>query len=108
MEGIVWIDNGRKTKDIWWIYDGFSKLSTEQKCTEILDKQEVIIAFLMKYARELNLDYQIIRGIKNDVEETNEIDIHLNKMMVCSENVEELLGLVLTSFLEKLKGKEDQ
>lgn len=86
----------------------FSKLSTEQKCTEILDKQEVIIAFLMKYARELNLDYQIIRGIKNDVEETNEIDIHLNKMMVCSENVEELLGLVLTSFLKKLKGKEDQ
>ena len=62
----------------------------------------------MKYARELNLDYQIIRGIKNDVEETNEIDIHLNKMMVCSENVEELLGLVLTSFLGKLKGKEDQ
>ena len=38
----------------------FSKLNKEQKCNEILEKQKVILEFLIKYANEKNIQYKLL------------------------------------------------
>ena len=50
----------------------FSKLNKEQKCNEILEKQKVILEFLIKYANEKNIQYKLIGGENSLIGNYNE------------------------------------
>lgn len=67
----------------------FSKLNKEQKCNEILEKQKVILEFLIKYANEKNIQYKLL--IKDDVKDYDDLD----NIMIYMHNIEELIGILL-------------
>ncbi len=79
--------------------DEFVKLSIEQKNNEIIEKQKVILAFLLNYANERGIQFDFLKSREiNDIEDnksTNED--YLEAMMVYMHNIEELLGLILGS-----------
>lgn len=67
----------------------FSKLNKEQKCNEILEKQKVILEFLIKYANEKNIQYKLLT--KDDVKDYDDLD----NIMIYMHNIEELIGILL-------------
>lgn len=79
--------------------DEFVKLNMDQKNTEIIEKQKVILAFLLKFAAERGIQFEFLKSKEiTDIENnkgTNED--YLEAMMVYSQNIEELIGLILGS-----------
>lgn len=77
----------------------FVKLDINQKNDEIIEKQKVILAFLLKFAAEHGIDFEFLKSKEiNDIEDnsgTNED--YLEAMMVYTQNIEELIGLILGS-----------
>lgn len=77
----------------------FVKLDINQKNDEIIEKQKVILAFLLKFAAEHGIDFEFLKSKEiNDIEGnsgTNED--YLEAMMVYTQNIEELIGLILGS-----------
>lgn len=67
----------------------FSKLNKEQKYNEILEKQKVILEFLIKYANEKNIQYNLLT--KDDVNDYDDLD----NIMIYMHNIEELIGILL-------------
>ena len=67
----------------------FSKLNKEQKCNEILEKQKVILEFLIKYENEINIQYKLLT--KDDVKDYDNLD----NIMIYMHNIEELIGILL-------------
>lgn len=67
----------------------FSKLNKEQKCNEILEKQKVMLEFLIKYASEKNIQYKLLT--KDDVKDYDDLD----NIMIYMHNIEELIGILL-------------
>ena len=67
----------------------FSKLNKEQKCHEILEKQKVILEFLIKYANEKNIQYKLLTKV--DVKDYDDLD----NIMIYMHNIEELIGILL-------------
>lgn len=67
----------------------FSKLNKEQKYNEILEKQKVILEFLIKYANEKNIQYKLLT--KDDVKDYDDLD----NIMIYMHNIEELIGILL-------------
>ena len=67
----------------------FSKLNKEQKCNEILEKQKVILEFLIKYANEKNIQYKLLTKV--DVKDYD----YLDNIMIYMHNIEELIGILL-------------
>lgn len=67
----------------------FSKLNKEQKCNEILEKQKVMLEFLIKYANEKNIQYKLLT--KDDIKDYDDLD----NIMIYMHNIEELIGILL-------------
>lgn len=67
----------------------FSKLNKEQKCNEILEKQKVMLEFLIKYANKKNIQYKLLT--KDDVKDYDDLD----NIMIYMHNIEELIGILL-------------
>lgn len=67
----------------------FSKLNKEQKCNEILEKQKIMLEFLIKYANEKNIQYKLLT--KDDVKDYDDLD----NIMIYMHNIEELIGILL-------------
>lgn len=67
----------------------FSKLNKGQKCNEILEKQKVMLEFLIKYANEKNIQYKLLT--KDDVKDYDDLD----NIMIYMHNIEELIGILL-------------
>lgn len=67
----------------------FSKLNKEQKYNEILEKQKVMLEFLIKYASEKNIQYKLLT--KDDVKDYDDLD----NIMIYMHNIEELIGILL-------------
>lgn len=67
----------------------FSKLNKEQKCNEILEKQKVMLEFLIKYANKKNIQYKLLT--KDDVKDYDDLD----NIMIYTYNIEELIGILL-------------
>ena len=79
--------------------DEFVKLNIDQKNNEIIEKQKLIIAFLFKFAAEHGIEYEFLKSKEiRDIEGTNGTnEDYLEAMMVYTQNIEELLGLILGS-----------
>lgn len=79
--------------------DEFVKLNIDQKNNEIIEKQKVILAFLLKFAAKRGIQFEFLKSKEIiDIENnkgTNED--YLEAMMVYSQNIEELIGLILGS-----------
>ena len=79
--------------------DEFVKLNIEQKNKEIIEKQQIILAFLLQYATEHGIQFDFLKSKEiNDIKDnsgTNED--YLEAMMVYTHNIEELIGLILES-----------
>ena len=79
--------------------DEFVKLNIDQKNNEIIEKQKVILAFLLKFAAGRGIQFEFLKSKEiTDIENnkgTNED--YLEAMMVYSQNIEELIGLILGS-----------
>lgn len=77
--------------------DEFVKLNIEQKNNEIIEKQKIILAFLLKYASERGINFEFLKSKEiNDIDGnkgTNED--YLEAMMVYTQNIEELIGIIL-------------
>ena len=73
--------------------DEFVKLNINQKNNEIIEKQKVILAFLLKFAAERGIQFEFLRSKEiSDIEGnigTNED--YLEAMMVYTQNIEELI-----------------
>lgn len=67
----------------------FSKLNKVQKSSEILEKQKEMLEFLIKYASEKNIQYNLLT--KDDVKDYDDLD----NMMIYMHNIEELIGILL-------------
>lgn len=77
----------------------FVKLNIDQKNMEIIEKQKLILVFLLKFATERGIRFEFLKSKEiNDLEDnkgTNED--YLEAMMVYTQNIEELIGLILGS-----------
>lgn len=67
----------------------FIFFNKEQKCNEILEKQKVMLEFLIKYANEKNIQYKLLT--KDDVKDYDDLD----NIMIYMHNIEELIGILL-------------
>lgn len=79
--------------------DEFVKLDISQKNSEIVEKQKLILAFLIKFATEHGINFEFLKSKEiSDIEENNGTnEDYLEAMMVYTQNIEELLGLILGS-----------
>lgn len=77
--------------------DEFVKLNVDQKNNEIIEKQKVILAFLLKFASERGIQFEFLKSKEIvDIEGNNGTnEDYLEAMMVYSQNIEELIGLIL-------------
>ena len=74
----------------------YKKLELSQKQDELLDKLKSIFVYLNVYAMQNNIEYTPIKSRElNDLDEEATVDDYLEVMMVYSQNIEELLGLVI-------------
>ena len=75
----------------------FVKLNVNQKNNEIIEKQKVILAFLLKFASERGIQFEFLKSKEIvDIEGNNGTnEDYLEAMMVYSQNIEELIGLIL-------------
>lgn len=79
--------------------DEFVKLNINQKNNEIIEKQKVILAFLLKFAAERGIQFEFLKSKEiSDIEDNNGTnEDYLEAMMVYTQNIEELIGLILGS-----------
>lgn len=79
--------------------DEFVKLNIEQKNNEIIEKQKVILAFLLKFVAEHGIQFEFLKSKEiTDIEgNKGSNEDYLEAMMVYSQNIEELIGLILGS-----------
>lgn len=79
--------------------DEFVKLDIGQKNSEIVEKQKLILAFLIKFATEHGINFEFLKSKEiSDIEGNNGTnEDYLEAMMVYTQNIEELLGLILGS-----------
>lgn len=75
----------------------FVKLDKETKNKEIIEKEKTIIAYLMNYAEERNLDYDLLanKEIKDILDGNGTDDDYIEAMMVYLHNIEEIIGAIL-------------
>ncbi len=75
----------------------FVKLTIEQKNSEIIEKQKTILAYLIKYATENGIQYELLKSKEiNDIDNNNGTnEDYLEAMMVYLQNIEELIGLII-------------
>lgn len=79
--------------------DEFVKLSPEQKNIEIVEKQKSILAYLLTYATEHNIEFEFLESKEiNDIYgDDGTYEDYLEAMMVFTENIEEIVGAILSS-----------
>ncbi len=79
--------------------DEFVKLNIDQKNNEIIEKQKVILAFLLKFATERGIQFEFLKSKEITYIENNEgtNEDYVEAMMVYLQNIEELIGLILGS-----------
>lgn len=77
--------------------DEFVKLNVDQKNNEIIEKQKVILAFLLKFASERGIQFEFLKSKEIvDIEGNNGTnEDYLEAMMVYTQNIEELIGIIL-------------
>lgn len=77
--------------------DEFVKLDISQKNSEIVEKQKLILAFLIKFATEHGINFEFLRSKEiSDIEGNNGTnEDYLEAMMVYTQNIEELIGIIL-------------
>ncbi len=77
--------------------DEFVKLNVDQKNNEIIEKQKVILAFLLKFASERGIQFEFLKSKEiADIEGNNGTnEDYLEAMMVYTQNIEELIGIIL-------------
>lgn len=77
--------------------DEFVKLNIEQKNNEIIDKQKRILAFLINFVSEQGIQFEFLksREILDISDKEGKIEDYLEAMMVYTQNIEELIGLIL-------------
>lgn len=77
--------------------DEFVKLDISQKNSEIVEKQKLILAFLIKFATEHGINFEFLKSKEiSDIEGNNGTnDDYLEAMMVYTQNIEELIGKIL-------------
>ena len=76
----------------------FVKLNTEQKSAEIIEKQKIILAYLLAYSENHGLNYSFLKSAEiDDINNKFTQDDYLEAMMVYLENIEELVGLILST-----------
>lgn len=77
--------------------DEFVKLDINQKNSEIVEKQKLILAFLIKFATEHGISFEFLRSKEiSDIEGNNGTnEDYLEAMMVYTQNIEELIGIIL-------------
>lgn len=77
--------------------DEFVKLDIDQKNREIIEKQKLILAFLLKYANDCGIEFEFLKSKEiRDIEGTNGTnEDYLEAIMVYTHNTEELIGLIL-------------
>ena len=79
--------------------DEFVKLNIDQKNNEIIEKQKLMLAFLLKFADEHGIEFKLLKSKEiTDIEKSNGTnEDYLEAMMVYTQNIEELIGLILRS-----------
>ena len=79
--------------------DQFVKLNIDQKNNEIIEKQKLILAFLLKFAAEHGIEFEFLKSREiSDIDGNNGTnEDYLEAMMVYTQNIEEILGLILGS-----------
>ena len=77
--------------------DEFVKLNVDQKNNEIIEKQKVILASLLKFASERGIQFEFLKSKEiADIEGNNGTnEDYLEAMMVYTQNIEELIGIIL-------------
>lgn len=77
--------------------DEFVKLDISQKNNEIVEKQKLILAFLIKFATEHGINFEFLKSKEiSDIEGNNGTnEDYLEAMMVYTQNIEELIGIIL-------------
>lgn len=77
--------------------DEFVKLDISQKNNEIVEKQKLILAFLIKFATEHGINFEFLKSKEIcDIEgNAGTNDDYLEAMMVYTQNIEELIGIIL-------------
>lgn len=77
--------------------DEFVKLDISQKNSEIVEKQKLILVFLIKFATEHGINFEFLKSKEiSDIEGNNGTnDDYLEAMMVYTQNIEELIGKIL-------------
>lgn len=77
--------------------DEFVKLDISQKNNEIVEKQKLILAFLIKFATEHRINFEFLKSKEiSDIEGNNGTnEDYLEAMMVYTQNIEELIGIIL-------------
>lgn len=77
--------------------DEFVKLDISQKNSEIVEKQKLILAFLIRFAAEHGIGFEFLRSKEiSDIEGNNGTnEDYLETMMVYTQNIEELIGIIL-------------
>lgn len=77
--------------------DEFVKLDISRKNNEIVEKQKLILAFLIKFATEHGINFEFLKSKEiSDIEDnTGTNEDYLEAMMVYTQNIEELIGIIL-------------
>lgn len=84
-------------QDIFNLFmEEFVKLTPEQKSTEIIEKQKMIMSYLMKYTEENNIEYNVLKNkeINDIIDKEPSFEDYLEAMMVYLENIEELVKTI--------------
>ncbi len=78
----------------------FVKLDINAKNIEIIEKQKIILAMMLKFIEEHGISYEFLKSKEiNDIYGNNGTnEDYLEAMMVYTHNIEELIGLILDSF----------
>ena len=79
--------------------DEFVKLNIDQKNNEIIEKQKLILTFLLNFVAEHGIEFEFLKSKEvTDIEVNNATnEDYLEAMMVYTQNIEELIGLILQS-----------
>lgn len=77
--------------------DEFVKLNIDQKNNEIIEKQKAILAFLLIFAAERGIQFEFLKSkeIIDILNNKGTKEDYLEAIMVYTQNIEELIGLIL-------------
>ena len=74
----------------------FKKLDTTLKQDELVEKLKSILAYLTMYAVNKGIEYIPIKSNEiNDLNDEPTTDDYIEAMMVYTQNIEELMGMIL-------------